>query len=129
MTPMPTDLDGLEALAKACLVDHNRAASRKFRQAAHPSAILALISLARRAVSADGEWRPIESAPRDGTPLLAWCVHPHARHAEDPKEWAAAVVTQWINHNGGGWTWNGMAGSFTHWQPLPAPPTALGADQ
>lgn len=67
-------------------------------------------------------WRDMESAPKDGTPILAWCVHPHARYAGDDKEWAAPVVTQWITHNGGGWTWNGMAGSFTHWQPLPAAP-------
>lgn len=67
-------------------------------------------------------WRPIESAPKDGTVILAWCVHPHARWATDDKEWSCPVVTQWITHNGGGWTWNGMAGTFTHWMPLPPPP-------
>lgn len=72
-----------------------------------------------------GGWRDIESAPKDGTPILAWCVHPHARHATDDKDWSAAVITQWINHNGGGWTWNGLGGSFTHWQPLPSPPPPL----
>lgn len=72
-------------------------------------------------------WRPIESAPKDGTPILAWCVHHYARYATDGKDWAAPVVTQWINHNGGGWTWNGMAGAFTHWRPLPAPPAPEGA--
>lgn len=71
-------------------------------------------------------WQPIESAPMDGTPILAWCVHPHARWATDNKDWSAAVVTQWIDHNGGGWTWNGMAGTFTHWMPLPTPPSNPG---
>lgn len=71
-------------------------------------------------------WQSMESAPKDGTPILAWCVHPHARYAGDEKEWCAPVVTQWTTFNGGGWTWHGMVGRFTHWRPLPAPPeTAL----
>lgn len=79
--------------------------------------------MAKRVIAAmQPGWRDMKSAPKDGTPILAWCVHPHARYAGDDKEWAAPVVTQWITHNGGGWTWNGIAGSFTHWQPLPAPP-------
>ena len=67
-------------------------------------------------------WRPIEEAPKDGTPVLLWCVHPHARWATDAREWSSAVVGQWIDHNGGGWTWHGMAGRMTHFMPLPAPP-------
>lgn len=73
-------------------------------------------------------WRDIETAPKDGTPILAWCVHPHARWATDDKDWCAVVVTQWINHNGGGWTWYGMTGAFTHWMPLPPPPYETGGE-
>lgn len=69
-----------------------------------------------------GDWLPIETAPKDGTPILAWCVHPNARFVGDSQAWAAPVVAQWITHNGGGWTWNGISGSFTHWRPLPSPP-------
>jgi hypothetical protein len=70
-----------------------------------------------------GGWRPIETAPRDGTPILAFCVHPNARYAgEDFAEWTEIVVTRWIDHNGGGWTWHGICGQHTHWMPLPAPP-------
>ena len=68
-------------------------------------------------------WQDISTAPKDGTPVLAWCVHPHARWAGDDRDWAAAVVTSWTTHNGGGWTWHGMIGTFTHWMPLPAAPT------
>lgn len=68
------------------------------------------------------EWQPIETAPKDGSMILAWCVHPHAEVVPDAEEYRCAVVTRWIDHNGGGWTWYGMSGRFTHWRPLPAPP-------
>jgi hypothetical protein len=77
-----------------------------------------------KALREELDWRPIETAPKDGTPILAWCVHPHARYVGDPKEWSCTVVTHWINHNGGGWTWNGMAGRFTHWRPVGDGPDA-----
>lgn len=67
-------------------------------------------------------WQDISTAPKDGTVILAWCVHPNARFAGDSKEWCCPVVAQWISHNGGGWTWHGMVGDFTHWHRLPAPP-------
>jgi hypothetical protein len=77
----------------------------------------------------EGGWRPIATAPRDGTPILAFCVHPNARLAgEDSAEWTEIVTTRWIDFNGGGWTWNGICGVHTHWQPLPTapPPPAKG---
>jgi hypothetical protein len=70
------------------------------------------------------EWQPIETAPTDGTRVLLWCVHPNAEFSPDPvaEGWAAAVVGEWIDHNGGGWTWHGLLGRMTHWRPLPPPP-------
>lgn len=88
----------------------------------HPETEWIIRSLIAALTDPPSGWKDIESAPRDGTPILAWCVHPHARHATDDKDWCAPVVTQWITHNGGGWTWNGIAGRFTHWRELPAPP-------
>jgi len=70
-------------------------------------------------------WRPIESAPKDGTDVLVWCVHPNAKYCDtlaDASDWQCSVVARWIEHNGGGWTWHGMLGTFTHWMPLPAAP-------
>lgn len=72
-------------------------------------------------------WRTdMENAPRDGTPILAWTVHQNAAFAKDAigDGWACASVIRWIDHNGGGWTWNGLAGAHTHWRPLPDPPAA-----
>lgn len=69
-------------------------------------------------------WQPIDTAPKDGTRVLLWCVHAHAAYATDPvaEGWEAAVVGEWIDHNGGGWTWHGVCGRMTHWQPLPGRP-------
>lgn len=74
---------------------------------------------------ADG-WLPIETAPKDGTRILAWCVHETAKYSKDPiKEgWAGAVIASWTEFNKGGWVWNGHAGTFTGWQPLPPPPVS-----
>lgn len=74
---------------------------------------------------AGDEWLPIETAPKDETDILAWCVHPNAKYAgtsASRSDWQSPVVTRWIEHNGGGWTWHGLCGQFTHWRPLPAPP-------
>jgi len=76
------------------------------------------------AASGMGEWRPIETAPRDATWIIAYCVHANAKYVKDAEAegWVAPTRAQWIDHNGGGWTWHGMAGRFTHWIPMPEPP-------
>lgn len=76
-------------------------------------------------------WLPMNSAPLDGTR-----VRLHVRHAGwwaakkvsdiESERWEAIVEAEWIDFNGGGWTWNGMAGTPVGWQPLPAPPTQQG---
>jgi len=70
------------------------------------------------------EWQPIETAPKDGTYIIAWCVHPHAKHSAQPISdgYAQPVIAKWIDHNGGGWMWHGLSCEFTHWMPLPQPP-------
>lgn len=58
------------------------------------------------------EWRPIETAPKDGTKLLLWAGN--------------AVVGQWYAKVVGTpvWSvsWNGDEFEPTHWMPLPEPP-------
>lgn len=70
------------------------------------------------------EWRDIETAPKDGTRIIAWCVHENAKYAKDPiaEGWEAAVIAYWTDFNHGGWVWHGHAGTFTKWQPLPPAP-------
>jgi len=82
----------------------------------------------RRALPDDDGWQPIETAPKDGTQILAWCVHINAKYSKDPIEerWECPVIASWIDFNKGGWTWHGMAGTFTKWRPLPKPPESRG---
>jgi hypothetical protein len=66
------------------------------------------------------DWRSMETAPKDGTRVLLWMVHTNAKYSKDPigEGWEAAVVAEWIDHNGGGWTWHGLCGSPTAWMPM-----------
>ncbi len=73
-----------------------------------------------RSTDTGDDWEGIETAPKDGTRFLLWCVHPNARF--DPVNYAGPVIGRWIKHNGGGFTWEGHSGDVTHWQPLPQPP-------
>lgn len=59
------------------------------------------------------EWRPIDTAPKDGTPIWAF-----AKTRDVP------FVVAWWNTEHGCWeTRNGSAGyPISHWMPLPAPP-------
>lgn len=88
------------------------------------------IEAALRAAASDG-WRDIESAPKDGTPILAF-----APMATEPAiarwfKWDAADQG-WITEliDGGPWKddhhfaeyWAETSYEPTHWMPLPAPP-------
>jgi hypothetical protein len=105
-------------------------AARKTRALAKADRILAL-----RPASSGGAWRPIEEAPTDGTPFLAFWKAPLA---DEP----AIIIARWntdapwigfyglntqslngsgtISHLSGGVDGNELF--VTHWQPLPAPP-------
>ncbi|MXO72855.1 DUF551 domain-containing protein [Altererythrobacter buctensis] len=64
------------------------------------------------------EWQPIETAPKDGAPIIVGClVKP--MYDEEPAFWA------YWNPNQGGEIW--QRGYYcgdepTHWMPLPPPP-------
>lgn len=77
-------------------------------------------------------WRPIETAPMDGTRVMLWRGSPHIG------TWAEMVIAEWYD---GAWSWptdnpsthgewspddlvNGYYSreGFTHWMPLPATP-------
>lgn len=74
------------------------------------------------------EWQPIETAPKDGTPILASGINlgtpDKGRHyviarweiceRPDPDDWSG-----WYEPDGDG----GPYPWLTHWMPLPSPPT------
>lgn len=66
-------------------------------------------------------WRPIETAPRNGTRVLVW------RPRESDDHVAHAGVDHWRDDNAGGgsgsWYRSRRYQQPTHWMPLPAPPT------
>jgi len=67
------------------------------------------------------DWQPLSTAPRDGTKvrLLIWHHNYHYASPDKKSEWERVVVAQWINFNGGGWTWSGMAGTPQAWRAMP----------
>lgn len=78
-----------------------------------------LFDLARRGAAV--QWRPIEEAPKDGTPILLLIQFPGEPHDTFVATWDA---------NSPKWPWRptcdgGSAYSeeyATHWMPLPPPP-------
>ena len=76
-------------------------------------------------------WRPIESAPRDGTKVDLWGInHLHyAKRGERIANIAWGPVMDWMGHERDDWR-HGQGESFqpTHWRPLPAPPAAGAPD-
>jgi hypothetical protein len=65
------------------------------------------------------EWQPIETAPKDGTEILA------ARKPRQFNWWIFDVVSYaWEDDNGHWWQHDGSrACQPTHWMHLPPPPT------
>lgn len=63
-------------------------------------------------------WLPIETAPKDGTVVDLWCVHPQhpACMSRDMlferEKWRS---DRWGDELNPGW-------EATHWHPMPAPP-------
>jgi len=97
----------------------------------HRSAAYEVIPLYRSAPApappSDDGWQPIETAPKDGTRILA--VESFQREDEDGRLYPEdAAVVRWVTsrHDGhSGWSGYGLfLASFepTHWRPLHAPP-------
>ena len=73
-----------------------------------------LIDAGRQSIACTNGWRPIETAPKDGTKVLLWnnggmdIYWWHENKYDD--------IPNWISETG--WT----PATPNHWQPLPKPP-------
>ena len=71
----------------------------------------------------DVQWQPMETAPRDGKPFLAWCLErppfdPAPTWFHDIAKWSGRTPDDPAGH------FAATSGAFvTRWQPLPPPPT------
>lgn len=76
----------------------------------------------------DNYWNPMETAPKDGRRVLLLIHHVNRQYARTDDErryertyaererWTDEVEARWSEHNGGGWTWNGMMGKPMGWR-------------
>lgn len=65
--------------------------------------------------------------------VLIYVVHDHAQYEKDEavrrEKWEGWFIGCWVNHNKGGWMWNGMLGRVTHVAPLPDRPAIIATDR
>lgn len=73
------------------------------------------------------DWLPMVSAPLDGTKIEIlvrhfdyWTALKFEGKEKADARWQGPCRGHWIDHNGGGWTWRGIAGSPVGWRPLKA---------
>ena len=64
--------------------------------------------------------RDMSTAPRDGTEINVLVRHQNWDFEKpgNRDQWEQMVVAKWIDHNGGGWTWNGLCGALIGWRPI-----------
>lgn len=72
-----------------------------------------------------GEWQPIETAPKDGRVILAYCPTTMDYMRIVPVRWhfLASHGDIWVDGNESAW------GGLTHWMPLPQPPAREAQDE
>lgn len=67
-----------------------------------------------------GRWQPIETAPKDESPVLLACADwPHSVIL------GKAVPVKVGGYTDGRWWIHGASWEPTHWMPLPPPPPAV----
>jgi Protein of unknown function (DUF551) len=67
-------------------------------------------------------WRPIETAPKDGTEVDLWCINQSALSSSGRATDCHYHCGEWLKYGDSaevGWF---AVHNATHWMPLPAPP-------
>lgn len=125
--PLPPDLsvERIEELRREyeearATYDHN---GNHWSFPVDPKEMAALLSLAHSAASGS-EWRPIESAPKDGTAILIW--QPYKAYVgvgQGFDDWRYGIG-YWRTDGSESWgNRNSAEVTPLYWQPLPPPPT------
>lgn len=74
-------------------------------------------------------WQPIETAPKDFTPVLLWWNAPIGRPSVVLARWCCRTHVHLSRPHACptepdcAMGWDSYAGEMTHWMPLPDPPT------
>lgn len=71
------------------------------------------------------EWRPIETAPKDGTTILVYRFYaPFGWHVMGYARWSEIGdrISGWLSYGFSDPPGNLGLGAPTHWHPLPSPP-------
>lgn len=74
-------------------------------------------------------WQPMETAPKDGTPVLVLFNLPDGGHAYHVVWWYAGGNPYYSWRSGGRYDEIFATHSAVYWQNLPAPPPISGAGQ
>ncbi|MDN7814857.1 hypothetical protein [Burkholderia vietnamiensis] len=92
----------------------------------------AALELAARRTTPDREaWQPIETAPKDGTQILGWCINYGARQTHWHLYGEGSIAKAEFDAGkgeSGNWYWEEPMSHWlsswkpTHWMPLPAAP-------
>ncbi|HEY8359190.1 MAG TPA: hypothetical protein VIL30_17210, partial [Ramlibacter sp.] len=66
-------------------------------------------------------WEGMHTAPKDGRAIELLVRHStwwSARGTDDQDSWQCPCPGQWLDFNGGGWSWSGHMGVAIAWRPL-----------
>lgn len=113
--PSPVSVEQVARIKEALILNLNKQSVA----AAVNINFQSLADAALSALSIEDEWQPIESAPKDGTPFLAYCIE---RPPFAPAPTYSIQIAKW-----GISCFMSTTGAVpTHWRPLPPPPEGAG---
>lgn len=123
---------GREMITREWIVFVLREAADKYGGELEPDQRQVICRAAADMLDADAllqSWRPIKTAPRDGTKILALDSRKCMEDEPHALAWWSDRVYEWEKPNRGVWR---NSSSFTefkpsHWQPIPAPPIMKGS--